>query len=279
MTMIERTGYAVLKRTVGSKVADRASFLYRDRVQPGMEAVTYGIDRRGRQSRNRLEALRDRYAGERCFIIGNGPSLNRMDLSVLRNEKTFALNRGYLLFERIGAPTTFLVAVNRYVVEQFGDELHAAETTRFVSWRSRRWVSDGTDAIFVRRGRLYSFSTDVAARGAWEGATVTYVALQLAYHLGFTEVILIGVDHSFGTSGPANKLVTASEPDSSHFDPSYFGPGIKWQLPDLETSEVAYGLARHQYEAAGRSIVDATIGGRLKVFPKANLVELGLASN
>ena len=61
-----------------------------------------------------------------------------MDLSKLRAEYTFGLNRGYLLFDRIGAPTTFLVAVNRYVVEQFATDLIAAPSMTFVSWRSRR---------------------------------------------------------------------------------------------------------------------------------------------
>ena len=115
--------------------------------------------------------------------------------------------------------------------------------------------------------------------GAWEGATVTFVALQLAYHLGFYEVILIGVDHSFATTGPANKLVTATAADANHFDPTYFGPGVKWQYPDLEVSAAAYALARDAFETSGRHILDATVGGQLKVFPKADyeqLVQKGL---
>jgi hypothetical protein len=112
----------------------------------------------------------------------------------------------------------------------------------------------------------------VAEQGAWEGATVTYMAMQLAYHMGFTKVILIGVDHSFASKGPANKLVTAGAPDQNHFDPHYFGPGVKWELPDLEMSEVAYRLARDHFTADGREIVDATVGGNLSVFRKVDYV-------
>ena len=43
---------------------------------------------------------------------------------------------------------------------------------------------------------------------------------------------------------------------------------VKPQLPDLDTSEQGYWMARQAYEAAGRSVVDATIGGHLQVFPK-----------
>lgn len=270
MTHREQAGFEALRRTVGQRRAERLSYLYRDRGQPAIEALTYSIAGRGRRSRRNLEELQNQYRGERCFIIGNGPSLANTDIGKLRHEYTFGLNRGYLLFDRIGGPTTFLVAVNRYVVEQFGADLLSSDSKTFVSWRSRHAMPDSHDAIYVRRSRLFTFSPNVATHGAWEGATVTYVAMQLAFHLGFREVVLVGVDHSFTTTGPANKLVTSDGPDPNHFDPGYFGPGVLWQLPDLETSEIAYRLARERFEADGRFILDATVGGRLTVFPKVD---------
>jgi hypothetical protein len=104
--------------------------------------------------------------------------------------------------------------------------------------------------------------------GIWEGATVTYVAMQLAYFMGFTTVILIGVDHSFKTQGPAHRLVVSEGADENHFHPEYFGKGVRWQLPDLETSERAYMKARAAFEADGRKVLDATVGGKLTVFEK-----------
>ena len=274
MRLVERTGLEALTRAIGRKRAGRLAQLYRDWYLPAIESLTYQFDRRGRESSRRLTKLRGRFAGSRCFIIGNGPSVAKMDLTPLRDEYTFALNRGYLLFDRIGGPTTFLVAVNRYVVEQFAGDIVAAASMTFASWRSRRWIPSGSDMTFIRRGRSFTFSRNLATDGAWEGATVTYVALQLAYHLGFSEAVLIGIDHSFSSAGPANKLVTSSAADPNHFDPTYFGPGVKWQLPDLEVSESAYRLARDAYAADGRTIVDATVGGKLEVFPKADLERL-----
>jgi hypothetical protein len=88
--------------------------------------------------------------------------------------------------------------------------------------------------------------------------------------MGFEEVILIGVDHSFSTKGPANETVVSQGDDPNHFAPNYFGKGFRWQLPDLEASEQAYRLARRAFEADGRRVLDATIGGKLTVFPKVN---------
>jgi len=196
-----------------------------------------------------------------------------MDLSPLRGEVTFGLNRVYLMFERLGFPTTYLVSVNRYVIEQCADDLAHLAIPTFLSWHSRRFVPDKSRAIFLRSVGRPHFATDPTV-GLWEGATVTYVALQLAYYMGFREVILIGVDHSFATKGPAHQLVTSQGDDPNHFDPSYFGKGFRWQLPDLETSEIAYRMARHAFEADGRHVLDATVGGKLDIFEKAEFGSL-----
>lgn len=192
-----------------------------------------------------------------------------MDLSRLRAEYTFGLNRAPLLFPRMGFQTTFLVCVNRLVIEQSGDELLDTSCTKFVSWEGRRFLPPSADLTYLRSVRGQRFSEDLS-RGVWEGGTVTFVAIQLAFHLGFHNVILIGVDHSFTTKGPPNQQTTSTGDDPNHFDPTYFGKGYRWHLPDLEKSEIAYGLAKEHFEASGRTIVDATVGGKLKVFPKAS---------
>ena len=52
--------------------------------------------------------------------------------------------------------------------------------------------------------------------------------------------------------------------------PTTFGKGFKWQLPDLAGSERAYTLAREAYTQAGRRVLDATVGGKLTIFPKVD---------
>src|SRR5271157_2832817 len=47
-----------------------------------------------------LLSLYNLHLGERAFIIGNGPSLNKCDLSLLKNETTFAVNNIYLNYEK-----------------------------------------------------------------------------------------------------------------------------------------------------------------------------------
>ncbi|HNS61685.1 MAG TPA: hypothetical protein PKK96_11820 [Anaerolineales bacterium] len=264
-----------------------------------------------RESIRRLAALKDVHKGKRAFIIGNGPSLKGTDTSKLKNEITFGMNRIYLAFPEWGFTTSYLCVTNDLVVEQFVDDISALTIPKFIAWRSHRhFKAQFSNSPILRplnnaqnkppvtslqspiSNSLISnspisslptfiyttytgprFATDVRGR-VWEGATVTNLALQMAFHMGIEKAILIGVDHNFADKGEANKTVVSQGDDPNHFMPNYFGKGVKWQLPDLDTSEIGYALAREAYQRAGREVVDATVGGKLTIFPKVEYESL-----
>lgn len=215
------------------------------------------------------------HRGRRCFIIGNGPSLKNTDLGRLRNEITFGMNRIYLLFSDLGFGTTYFVSINDLVIEQCAQEISQLRMPKFISWHSNRHFQRfPEDLVFLYT--TYTgprFSYDMTRR-VWEGATVTNVALQLAYFMGFDQVILIGVDHNFSDQGLANQTVVSTGDDQNHFSTNYFGKGFRWQLPDLETSELGYNIANRAFRKAGRMVLDATASGKLTVFPKVDYYSL-----
>lgn len=230
-------------------------------------------DPRFRASVVRALSLKDKHQGQRCFIIGNGPSLKETDLSLLQGEVTFGLNRIYLLFDELGFSTTYYVSINALVIEQCATDMKSLPCPKFIGWHSRDLVDFTSEMIFLRVVGEPGFHTDIAT-GVWAGATVTYVAMQVAYYMGFDRVILVGVDHSFATKGTPHQTVVSQGDDPNHFHPQYFGKGFRWQLPDLETSEIAYKMAQDQFERSNREIVDATIGGKLEVFRKVDYYSL-----
>jgi hypothetical protein len=222
------------------------------------------------ESVKRLAKYKDRHKGDRCVIIGNGPSLNQTDVSKLKGEYTFGMNRIYLAFPDWGFETSYFVSVNDLVIEQCAADIEKLSMPKFLAWRSRGHLTSMDETMFLHT-TYYNpkFSKDVRRR-VWESATVTYVTLQLAYFMGFSEVILIGVDHSFSSKGEPNMTIVSAGDDPDHFNAEYFGKGFRWQLPDLDTSELGYALARRAFEADGRRVIDATIGGKLTIFPKAD---------
>jgi hypothetical protein len=142
----------------------------------------------------------------------------------------------------------------------------------FLSWKSRRFVPSRQrhKVNFFLSLIDDGFSPDVSA-GVGASPTVTYTALQFAYHMEADPVILFGVDHSFTATGPANAIAVRRGEDVNHFDPNYFKAGSIWGVPDLDGSERVYRLAKQAFDAAGRTVLDGTVGGKLTVYPKISV--------
>lgn len=221
------------------------------------------------QSQAKLPSFKNRHQGERCVIIGNGPSLNQMDLSFLKHEICFGTNKIFLGFNDWGFHPSYYVAVNHLVLQQNHLEIAAIPCPKFISNRGLPYLSHNSDVVFLKTypspKERFSFQLE---QGLTEGSTVTYAALQLAYYMGFQEVILIGVDHHFVTEGKAHQELLSEGEDLNHFHVDYFGKNTKWNLPDLDTSESYYKLAKEVFEADNRQIIDATLGGHCPVFKK-----------
>jgi hypothetical protein len=214
-----------------------------------------------------LTRFKNRHEGEDCFIIGNGPSLNLMNLKPLCQYHTFGLNKIYLLFDRIDLNLDYLIAVNKLIIEQSAHVYQDLPMTLFLNYKNARKIITKKDNVyFVYTGAKSAFKPDITRR-ICEGATVTYVALQIAYYMGFRNVFLIGVDHQFKAHGKPYEKQFINGEDTNHFDPNYFG-NQEWQLPNLKASELAYDLAKHFYHRDDRRIYDATAKGKLDIFPK-----------
>ena len=95
------------------------------RFKDDMEATLHPLRR---ESIRKLRALKDAYKGERCVIIGNGPSLKMTDVQKIRYEYTFGMNRIYLAWEEWGFSTSFFVSVNDLVIEQCAQEIPVSYT-------------------------------------------------------------------------------------------------------------------------------------------------------
>jgi len=220
----------------------------------------------------RLLKFKNIHQNENCFIIGNGPSLKNMDLSLLKNYHTLGLNKIYLIFDKIDLNLSYHVAVNPFVIEQSAKAFEILQCPSFLSYRPSRIIVKELEHIyFIMTGGPYTFQTSLTNE-ICEGHTVTYVAMQIAFYMGFKGVFLIGVDHNFSTKGKPNEKQMLVGEDRNHFHSEYFS-GKEWQLPDLEASELSYHLARFFYNRSGRFIYDATINGRLTIFPKISFEE------
>lgn len=221
-------------------------------------------------SREKIRAWKNSHQGEKAVIVCNGPSLLKSDLSLLDNVFTFGLNKINLLFDRSEFRPSCIVAVNPFVIEQNKDFYSSTSIPLFLDRVALGSVQSHESRVFLHSTQLSGFAKD-CSMSVYQGYTVTYVAMQLAYFFGFKKVALIGADHSFGVKGPGGKTVVSGKVDKSHFDEKYFSGGAKWQLPDLAGSERSYLMAREAYEEDGRILANASEGGELEIFRRISL--------
>jgi len=241
--------------------------------------LEWALGAEAKRNRERLLKLKDSFPGETAIVICNGPSLNATDMSIVKSYKSIAMNRSYLMYEEWGFTPTFFTSINHLVLDQFADDIRALNMMKFVDFTHRDAFPEENGFCYFRIPPSLSdaFQTDLTKPMA-SGGTVTYVSLQLAYYLGFTKVIIIGMDHRFSAVGIPNVAETRTEEnDRDHVHPNYFPKGMKWQLPDLHRSELAYREARKAFERDGRRIIDATVGGACEVFPKMALADAVVA--
>ena len=221
--------------------------------------------------RRHLSALKNKYTNQKAVICCNGPSLVDTDFSLLDDVYTFGLNKINLLFQEHQFRPSSIISVNPLVLEQNAHFFSTTDIPLFLDQAARKFgVKTTRNTTFLHSCDYPHFARDVSV-SLFQGYTVTYVALQLAYHMGFRKVALIGCDHNYEETGFPNSAALSSGSSTNHFSENYFKEGQPWQYPDLESSEFYYYIARRYFEDDGRSIVNASVSGNLEVFPYLSL--------
>ena len=230
------------------------------------------IERRANLA-TRLQRFHNCHRGERLVLVCNGPSLNQTDFSLIRSEVSMGLNKIFLGFHRLKFYPRYYLAINPRVIEQSAQEIAQLNCVRFLkNMGNSNPLTESALTYFLQPRAEERFHHDMC-KGFFEGYTVTFAALQLAFFMGFSKVIIVGMDHRYSYTGLPNESHALQGPDPNHFDPSYFS-GHTWDNPDLANSERFYAMARSAFEADNRRILDCTVGGACQVFEKSRLEEV-----
>ncbi len=246
------------------------------------------------RDKEKLVELKDAYKGNRIFIVGNGPSINNTPLELLMNEFTFAVNRFYLLYDKIDWKPTFYTALDWRVVPDIAREINGLTgSTFFFDERFRGVLREGGDVYYYAHAPAdpnysdeRSFAYDIS-RGVRGAGSVVGSAIQLAYFMGFDPIYLIGCDlgykvldsvkqegiDKFG-NGVKLELTSTNDDDPNHFDSRYFGKGKRWHDPNVKRMIDGHIQCKTAIEKKGRYIFNATVGGELEVYKRIQFQSL-----
>jgi len=231
----------------------------------------------GDVSTQRLRKLRNAYKGRRGWVVGNGPSLTQLDLSLLSDEVTFCANGIWLLFDQLQWRPTFYVVEDGFVAEDNAETINAIHGPIKVFPRDLQTIltsDENTFYVDFVRGDYPGFPcfSDRCDQEVFWGGTVTYMCLQLAHYLGCNPIYLIGMDMSYKVPDYVEKdgiTIVSREADVNHFHPDYFGPGKRWHHPRVDRMFRCLEHAAQHLSAQGVRVYNATSGGKLEVFPRA----------
>lgn len=227
----------------------------------------------------KINQYKNKYKGKRCFIVGNGPSLTLEDLELIKKEYTFGSNRIYSLFESTSWRPTFYVASDMDLIPAMVPFMPTfSPEIRFIDKEAKNIVGH-LDSVVLMNVHLdffspkkhtttnISFSSDPSKRIS-VGYTVTYICLQLAIYMGFSEIYLIGMDHTFTYVIDSDDNVFKNDGIKDHCFSDTKEVIINPQY--REGVEFAYALAREEAKKRGIKIYNATRGGSLQVFERAS---------
>jgi len=223
--------------------------------------------------------LQNKYVGERCFVIGNGPSLNAMDLSLLKNERTIAMNR----FDKNPAlahwQPGFLCMLDSEKVFKENPALLKEFTEPFngVIPKDGYVVHISTKPIVQNLGaklyRTYFVKTSIDVKDIvdtkteWDlarqmpgGWSTAVLGIALAMYLGSKEIYLIGMDHNW----LAEKTLYSHfyDPEDKQTHSSY----IELMEYTLKVFQ-GYKVVKQYADQRGIKILNATPGSYIDVFP------------
>ncbi|WP_379729947.1 hypothetical protein [Ferrovibrio xuzhouensis] len=239
--------------------------------------------------------LHNAEAGQRCFILGNGPSVKALDLSLLAGQTVFSVSNGYLHddYDRIRPryhcvpQITYGLMTEDDVVRWF-DEMHESIGDAIL------FLSD-TEAELIQRHRLFSGRTvhylalrddfdDLQSRRIIDLAnpvprveSVPIMVLMIAMYLGFREIVLLGVDHDHFKSG---LYQYAFEPKALAGKDCTVGNDGKVTISRYDDFQSLarlwrqYRALRQTAEQNGIRILNATPGGELDEFLRVDFADI-----
>ena len=237
-------------------------------------------------NRARLVSLKNTHRGESCFVVGNGPSLTPDALTRLKEEKIFSFgsNRINAIFPQTDWRPDVWCASDLDYIRTYHKEI--AEMQGFVKLMASqallqdRVLDKNTIYFpFIQAERESAWFNADIVRGMYYWGTVTCKLINLAVYMGFTQIFLLGVDHSWPMHRDENGVLRGDTDKQSHFSADYMEKklenDIRENLGDME-KRVAY-ITRSYHDVGwfcnqyGVKIYNATAHTGLKEFPCVTL--------
>jgi len=151
--------------------------------------------------------FKDKHKGERCFIVGNGPSLLKQDLSYLENETVFCVNYMYKSDLIDVLKPTYYCVVDSSVLKSddfLPDLLSKTDCDAyFFSWRFLSYLTNPQVDNIDKQRMHFAYAKHMPSRWSVRTNMHTFASafinvicstIMTALYMGFAEIYLLGCD-------------------------------------------------------------------------------------
>ncbi len=229
----------------------------------------------------KIKKLKNKYWGESCFIVGNGPSLTIEDLNLIKREHCFAFNKIYEVFDKTDWRPEFYMVLDNGILKSISEKINSINVKyKFINIMGRfAGVNPGNNLIFFchfgpYRAKEYNFIKKTISRDVSKYVSLNYTvacaAIEMAIYMGFKNIFLLGTDNNItkwiDKAGRAHIESGADYGVTSPHDIVYFS------YYDAVTS--CYECYKEYANKNGIKIINCTRGGKLEVFPRLQLEEV-----
>lgn len=226
-----------------------------------------------------IRRMKDCHRGQKCFIIGNGPSLLPSDLQLLFEHEIscFGTNRIYKIFDQTKWRPTYYVSEDIIILRGIQREIEKIPADKKFIPINLKWYENVNihDAVYFyldyssEMNDSLGLSLD-AAHSIRCCATVTTSCIQFAIYMGFSDIYLLGVDHSFAKMIDKNGNVVTDESIRNHFTDEYDKDIVDQGFQIDGVTEAYMNIERLSKKLGTFRVFNATRGGKLEVFERVD---------
>ena len=236
------------------------------------------------------KSLRNRHAGERCFILCNGPSVKQQDLKQLRGEIVLSVSNGYRHPDFLDiqpkyhfVPQITYSALPLEATINWFKEMHNSigDAELFLSWQ--QWSLVNKNKLFNSRKvnylcmgkREFSSNGQLPELGGVVSSvqSVPIMALMTALYMGFDRIYLIGVEHDWFVKKEYKYFFDGQVKGIKDYGVNPEGKTLTtlWDdLPTLINLWRQYRSIKYIAKKQGVTIYNATKGGMLDEFERVD---------
>lgn len=214
----------------------------------------------------------------RIFLVGNGASLKRTPLDLLKFEFSMAVNKIHMIYPHtVWRPTHYMkVDYSAFAGDNWKEEVmpHILRGEQCLLWDAFRagadkydgnyeYIPDGIgdfdNVTYIPRCNHHYLAT-----GDWHeictGCNSILTMMIWAVQLGFEKIYLVGCDGEYST------------PDKDHFDDKYYE---KWDetyaARNNKMTRLAHDIAKGKCPVP---VINCTVGGSLDMWPREKLEDV-----